>query len=140
MSDAQRGSPAAGEGWRIENPKLLLVEGIDEVRLFCALAKHIGSEDVQIRPYQGKDNLRRFLQVLPRVPGYSELESIGVARDLRGRRDFDSAQRPQCVGDLRVAVRLRLGDAPRTILRQSRRRRLVGAQSGFPNRQYASLT
>ena len=81
MSDAERGSPAAGEGWLIEKPKLLLVEGIDEVRLFGALAKHIGAEDVQIRDYRGKDNLRLFLQVLPRVPGYSELKSIGVARD-----------------------------------------------------------
>ena len=80
MADAQRGSPAAGEGWRIEKPKLLLVEGIDEVRLFGALAKDIGSEDVQIRDYQGKGNLRRFLRVLPRIPGYSELESIGVTR------------------------------------------------------------
>ena len=81
MSDSQRGSPAAGAVWRIEKPKLLLVEGIDEVRLFGALAKDIGAEDVQIRDYQGKDNLRRFLRVLPQITGYSELESIGVTRD-----------------------------------------------------------
>ena len=81
MSDAQRNSPAAGEVWRIEKPKLLLVEGIDEVRLFGALAKDIGAEDVQIRDYQGKGNLRRFLGVLPQIPGYSDLESIGVTRD-----------------------------------------------------------
>ena len=81
MTNAQRGSPAAGEGWLIEKPKLLLVEGIDEVRLFGALAKDIGAEDVQIRDYQGKGNLRRFLGVLPQIPGYSELGSIGVTRD-----------------------------------------------------------
>lgn len=81
MTNAQRGSPAAGDAWRIEKPKLLLVEGIDEVRLFEALAKDIGAEDVQIRDYQGKGNLRRFLGVLPQIPGYSELESIGVTRD-----------------------------------------------------------
>ena len=81
MADAQRGSPAARDAWRIEKPKLLLVEGIDEVRLFEALAKNIGAEDVQIRDYQGKGNLRPFLRVLPRIPGYSELESIAVTRD-----------------------------------------------------------
>lgn len=81
MSSAERGSPAAGDVWLIEKPKLLLVEGIDEVRLFEALAKDIGAEDVQIRAYQGKDNLRRFLGVLPKISGYSELESIGVTRD-----------------------------------------------------------
>ena len=81
MTNAQRGSPAAGDAWRIEKPKLLLVEGIDEVRLFEALAKDIGAEDVQIRDYQGKGNIRRFLGVLPQIPGYSELESIGVTRD-----------------------------------------------------------
>ena len=95
MSDAQRGSPADGDAWRIEKPKLLLVEGIDEVRLFGALAKDIGAEDVQIRDYQGKGNLRPFLRVLPQIPGYSELESIGVTRDA----DENSVNAAQSVRD-----------------------------------------
>ena len=82
MTDAERGSPAAGDGWSIEKPKLLLVEGIDEVRLFGALAKDIGVEGVQIRAYQGKNNLRRFLGVLPQVPGYSD---FGIHRGRAGR-------------------------------------------------------
>ena len=108
MSSAQRGSPAAGEGWVIEKPKLLLVEGIDEVRLFGALAKHIGSEDVQILDYQGKGNLRRFLGVLPQIPGYSELESIGITRDA----DEDSDSAAESVRNALRAAALPVPDSP----------------------------
>ena len=108
MSDAQRGSPAAGEVWRIEKPKLLLVEGIDEVRLFGALAKHIGAEDVEIRDYQGKGNLRPFLRVLPRVPGYSDLESIGVTRDA----DENNENAAESVRDALGAAGFPVPDSP----------------------------
>ena len=108
MSSAERGSPAAGDVWLIEKPKLLLVEGIDEVRLFEALAKHIGAEDVQIRDYRGKDNLRSFLGVLPRVSGYSELESIGVARDA----DENSDNAAESVRDALGAAGLPVPDSP----------------------------
>ena len=108
MSDAQRGSPAAGEDWTIEKPKLLLVEGIDEVRLFGALAKDIGAEDVQIRDYQGKDNLRRFLGVLPRIQGYLDLESIGVTRDA----DENSDNAAKRVRDALGAAELPVPDSP----------------------------
>ena len=108
MSDAERGSPAAGDGWRIEKPKLLLVEGIDEVRLFGALAKDIGVEGVQIRAYQGKNNLRRFLGVLPQVPGYSDLESIAVARD--ADESGDSAA--QSVRDALAAANFPVPNSP----------------------------
>ena len=108
MTNAQRGSPAAGEGWSIEKPKLLLVEGIDEVRLFGALAKDIGSEDVQIRPYQGKGNIRRFLRVLPQVPGYSDLESIAVTRDA----DKNGDKAAKKVRDALGAAGLPVPDSP----------------------------
>ena len=108
MADAERGSPAAGEVWRIEKPKLLLVEGIDEVRLFGALAKDIGAEGVQIRAYQGKNNLRRFLGVLPQVYGYSDLESIAVARD--ADEDGDSAA--QSVRDALAAAAFPVPNSP----------------------------
>ena len=108
MSDAQRGSPAAGDAWRIENPKLLLVEGIDEVRLFEALAKDIGAEDVQIRDYQGKDNLRRFLGVLPRIQRYLDLESIGVTRDA----DENSDNAAESVRDALGAAALPVPNSP----------------------------
>jgi len=108
MTNAQRGSPAAGEVWRIENPKLLLVEGIDEVRLFGALAKDIGVEDVQIRDYQGKGNLRPFLRVLPQISGYSELGSIGVTRDA----DDDGDNAAESVRDALRAAGFPVPDSP----------------------------
>lgn len=108
MTNAQRGSPAAGDAWRIEKPKLLLVEGIDEVRLFEALAKDIGAEDVQIRDYQGKGNLRRFLGVLPQIPGYSDLESIAVTRDA----DENSDNAAQSVRDALGAAGFPVPNSP----------------------------
>ena len=108
MSDAERNSPADGEVWRIEKPKLLLVEGIDEVRLFGALAKDIGAADIQIRDYQGKGNLRRFLGVLPQVPGYLELESIGVTRDA----DENSDSAAKSVRDALRAAGFPVPDSP----------------------------
>ena len=108
MADAERISPAAGAVWRIEKPKLLLVEGNDEVRLFCALAKSIGAEDVQIRAYRGKDNLRRFLRVIPQIPGYSELKAIAVARDA----DENGDGAAQSVRDALAAAALPVPDSP----------------------------
>ena len=108
MSDAERGSPVAGYAWRIEKTKLLLVECIDEVRLFEALAKDIGAEDVQIRDYQGKGNLRRFLGLLPQIPGYSDLESIGITRDA----DENSDDTAKSVRDALGAAGFPIPDSP----------------------------
>ena len=47
---------------QIEQPKQVLVEGNDDVRLFRALAKHLGISDIQVNQYGGRDNLRSFLR------------------------------------------------------------------------------
>ena len=82
MTNGARDSANAVINWAITAPKLLLVEGVDEVRLFGALAKNIGLDaDVQIRGYGGRNALRRLLANIWRVPGYPDLESLGIVMD-----------------------------------------------------------
>ena len=61
--------------------KLLLVEGIDEVRLFRALATSIGVNDVLIRDYGGRNRLRPFLKTVAEVEESEGLESLGIVMD-----------------------------------------------------------
>lgn len=61
--------------------KLLLVEGIDEVRLFGALAASIGVDDVLIRDYGGRDRLRPFLKTVAETEEYEGLSSLGIVMD-----------------------------------------------------------
>lgn len=61
--------------------KLLLVEGIDEVRLFGALAASIGVDDVLIKDYGGRDRLRSFLKTVAEVEESEGLESLGIVMD-----------------------------------------------------------
>ena len=65
----------------LTEPKLLLGEGKDEVRLFQALLSHLAITDVQCLDYGGKSKLAGFLNTLPTAPGYRDVVSLGVTRD-----------------------------------------------------------
>ena len=65
----------------IKQPKLLVVEGADDARLFKALMRYIGVSGIQVFKAGGKDNIRKMLKVIPSSPGYSKVSSIGVVRD-----------------------------------------------------------
>ncbi len=65
----------------ITNPKLLLVEGRDEFNFFSALINHLQLQDIEVRIYEGKSNLRRALQTLPLAPGFGNVKSVGIVRD-----------------------------------------------------------
>ena len=67
---------------KIELPKMLLVEGESELRFIAALLGCLDlSDEIQILNYGGKPKLRPFLFTLSRVPGYPDLESLGITRD-----------------------------------------------------------
>ena len=72
---------------RIEQPKQVLVEGNDEVRLFGALARHLGISDIQIDPYRGRDNLRPFLKALSLLDGFENINSLAVVADANSDRN-----------------------------------------------------
>ena len=67
--------------YQITRRKLLLVEGTDELRVFVALARELGVDDVQIYPYGGKNRLRLFLRNLVADPNFSDLSSIAIEMD-----------------------------------------------------------
>ncbi len=66
---------------RIVKPKLLIGEGLEEVRFFSALLAHLSISDVQVEEYGGKRQLSRYFQELQIRPGYQEIVSIGITRD-----------------------------------------------------------
>jgi hypothetical protein len=77
----------------ITENKLLIGEGVDEVRFFKALLGHLGLGQIQVEQYGGKTKLSRYLKNLPNIPGFAKLVSIGVTRDA----DSDPASALQSV-------------------------------------------
>jgi hypothetical protein len=70
---------------KIELPKLLLVEGENDRRFFKALLGKLPTTGtIQVEPYGGKPDLKRFLRLLSISPNYQNIESIGVTRDADG--------------------------------------------------------
>ena len=72
---------------RIEQPKQLLVEGNDEVRIFGALAKHLGIADIQINQYGGRDNLRPFLRTFSALDEFASVKALAVVADANSDRN-----------------------------------------------------
>ena len=100
VASQQDAQPRAADGFRISRLKLLLVEGEDERRVFTALAGQLGTRDVQIHPYRGRERLRPFLRNLAADPNFSDLSSIAIVMDA----DTDSdAARDRIVGALSSA-------------------------------------
>ncbi|HKV37573.1 MAG TPA: DUF3226 domain-containing protein [Blastocatellia bacterium] len=66
---------------KITKRKLLIGEGLEEVRFFKAFLKHLGIDTIQTEQYGGKDKLAAFLKTIPSIPGFERLESLGVTRD-----------------------------------------------------------
>lgn len=77
MPDGEKARPR-----RIERPYLLVVEGEEDAAFFEALARHLGlGENLQLWPAGGKDNIRPQIKTLCGLPGFSEVERLGVIRD-----------------------------------------------------------
>ena len=84
----------------IEKPKLLVVEGDDEVRIFGALLNHLEVSDTDIRSIRGVDNLRIHLKTLSSLRDFGRVRSLAVVVDA----DMDrGARRDQIRGALRDA-------------------------------------
>lgn len=70
-----------GPRLRISRDRILLGEGIEEVRTFSRILGELGRDDVQVEHYGGKTNLKAFLRALPVLPGFDRLKTIAVTRD-----------------------------------------------------------
>ena len=70
----------------IEQPKQLIVEGNDEVRVFNALCRHLGVSDLQVQQCGGYGNLRPFLSTFTAAPDFDDVESLAVVADANANR------------------------------------------------------
>ncbi len=79
-------------GKAITKPKLLLVEGKDEVKLFEKLLADLGLVDIEIRDIMGKTKYRKNIEALPRLSGFGEVTSVGIVTDAdkQPKGTFDS--------------------------------------------------
>ena len=68
----------------LQHTKLVLVEGNDEVNFFSAIKDHMGFSDIEVRSFEGINNLRGTLEALKGVEGFDRLVSLGVVRDAEG--------------------------------------------------------
>jgi hypothetical protein len=67
---------------KIEQPKLLIVEGNDEREFFAAAMRdHLAITDVQPMPIGGKTNLRQNLSALVNDPQWPAVRSLAIVRD-----------------------------------------------------------
>lgn len=64
--------------------KLALVEGKDEINFYSALTTHMGLADIEIRWFEGVNNLRPTLEALRGVEGFDRLTALGIVRDAEG--------------------------------------------------------
>ena len=105
--------PETRHGLRIEHPGLLLVEGPDDYHFFRQIVEHRDLGEMEIIPYDGKDNLGSFLTgvLIPRLRSASVVKAIGVTRDADD--DFDRAF--QSIGDSLRRAGLPVPSTPLTL-------------------------
>ena len=72
----------------IKATRQVLVEGQDEIYLFQALGQYINldASEVQFQPYNGKSNLRDFLETLAALSDFSNVYSLSVVADADDNR------------------------------------------------------
>ena len=65
----------------IEKPCLLIGEGIEEVRFFTALLKHLGNQGVQVEQCAGKQKLKAYLTAQVARSGFDRVDTVVIVQD-----------------------------------------------------------
>jgi hypothetical protein len=82
MDYAEPSQPAKpSDASPISQPKLLVGEGSDEVKVFTKLLKNLNITDVQVEGCGSKDKLGKYLKGLRGRSGFRRLQMIGIVRD-----------------------------------------------------------
>ena len=92
----------------LNEPKQVIVEGNDDLRLFRYLASHLDILNIEVRHYGGIDNLRPFLRTLTTTPGFTSISSLAVVADANSSRE----SRVQKIQDALSNAGLPAPDAP----------------------------
>ncbi len=85
MAGEQQDNQESYRKIQIRETKQVLVEGLEEVRVFSHLASQLSLTDVQCHSYQGKMNLTRFIRTFLALPDFAKVRSLAVVADA----DFD---------------------------------------------------
>jgi hypothetical protein len=78
----------------IEQPKVLYVEGWDEVKLYGALLKHMGLGEIQPITFSGSGSRPEKMKALTDHPNFGRVAVLGVVTDAEGdaARAFQSVR------------------------------------------------
>jgi hypothetical protein len=68
----------------LRSQRLALVEGKDEVNFYSAIRAQLGLPDIEIRSFEGVNNLRPTLEALRSVEGFDRLIVLAIVRDAEG--------------------------------------------------------
>jgi hypothetical protein len=79
----------------IKQPKQIIVEGNDEIRVFNSLSKHLNIQDLEVRHYGGNPKLRQFLKTFRSLSEFGLVRSLAVVADANSNR----ASREQQIHD-----------------------------------------
>lgn len=71
----------------IEKPCLLIGEGIEELRFFTALFKHLGVQGVQVEQCAGKRALKSYLGAQIVRSGFERVDSLVIVQDADDNAD-----------------------------------------------------
>lgn len=68
---------------KLESSRLLLVEGKDDQEFFNHLWSSLGpaNDKIDVISYDGRDKLRNWLKTVSDLPGFVELNALGIVRD-----------------------------------------------------------
>lgn len=75
---------------KLNQPKLLVVEGKDACRFFIKLLQHLKISDVQVIDFGGNDDLRKKLIALPNIPGFDMIVKLAIIRDAENGQPQDA--------------------------------------------------
>lgn len=73
--------PSAQDIKAVVEPRLLVVEGKEELVFFSALLEGLSLQKIQVLPIGGKEKIHPNLKALVATPGFSGVTSLGIVRD-----------------------------------------------------------
>ena len=88
----------------IEEPKQVIVEGNDDVRVFRSLVSHLSIPNIEIRPYGGSDNMRLFLRTLSALPEFRLVRSLAIVADANSDRDRRERRIRSALSDMDLPI------------------------------------
>ncbi len=72
--------------WKITQPRQVIVEGNDEIRVFKSLSRHLNTRDLELQHYGGNKNLRRFLKAFSSSSNFGLVRSLAIVADANSNR------------------------------------------------------